>query len=68
MTKPNKVKKPETGAEESEKVTEAIAGKAEAKSPPTTNEDLMFAISSLNKTVDKDWVNWLLHSLICRRH
>lgn len=53
MTKPNKVKKLEKGAEECEKVTEAIVGEAEAKSPPTTNEDLMSAISALNKTVDQ---------------
>lgn len=53
MTKPNKVKKPERGAEEGEKVTESTAGEAEAKSPPTTNEDLMSAISALKKTVDQ---------------
>ncbi len=53
MTKPNKVKKSEKGVEECEKFAEAIACEDEAKSTPTTNEDLMSAISALNKTVDQ---------------
>lgn len=53
MTKPNKVKELEKGVEECKNVTEATAGEAVAKSRPTTNEDLMSAISALNKTVDQ---------------